>query len=134
MPNGFHGSEEGWQRLAAPLEDLDGILSAYAAEHRMALSRNSRNWPDRSLTLTSDGVDRLVQIFLDDEDLVTWTFGIAASQDRDLRRYWKAESLVAAVPIAEIRARLRELLQEATARVDSWTADDLLFAVALSPI
>ena len=134
MPNGFHGSREEWQRLVAPLDQIDAELSAYAARHGMAFQRNTRNWPDRSLTWTSDGVRRLIQVWLRDDQQLTWTFGIAASQDRERKRYWKAESLVESAPIDSIKERLADLLNEATARLSSWTAEDLPFAGDLKPL
>jgi hypothetical protein len=134
MPNGFHGSREEWTRLTAPLETLDEELDAHALRHAMKLERNVRNWPSRSLRGTTDGVQRLIEIFLSDEQQLAWTFGITAFQDRDQKRYGKAESLLVSVSLTEIKSRLPSLLDEATERVGSWSARDLPFAVNLKPL
>lgn len=124
MPNGFHGSPEEWERITAPLRPLDPVLSEFAARHGMALERGGRAWPSRSLRW-GGSVDRLIQIFLEDEDALTWNLWICASQDRTAGRHWKQRYLRRGVPIDRIEEDLEALLEEARGVAEGWTGADL---------
>ena len=80
VPNGFYGSQNEWEELEAPLKKLDALLEAYALAEGMTLSKNHRNWPERSLRWGKDVV-RLMQLYLDDEKTKTYSFWICAHQD-----------------------------------------------------
>jgi hypothetical protein len=49
MPNGFHGSEEEWERIEAPLRTIDAGIAAFAERNGLIGSKNYHNWPERSL-------------------------------------------------------------------------------------
>jgi len=130
MPNGFYGSKADWERVEAPLHALDNDLEVFSKRHSIPLSRNGRNWPDRSLVWGSP-VRRLIQIFLADEKDLTYNVWICASEDRDNKRYWKQELLRSAVAVTEIEAELADLLERGRALLESWDSDSLEFATTL---
>jgi len=130
MPNGFHGTKADWERVEAPLRALDNKLESFSKRHGIALSRNGRNWPDRSLVWGSP-VRRLIQIFLADEEGLTYNVWICASEDRDNKRYWKQELLRSAVAVTEIEAELTDLLERGRALLESWDSDSLEFATTV---
>ena len=127
MPNGFYGSSEDWDRIEAPLRLLDPVLQDFASEHGMSLGSNHHNWPERSLQWGAP-VSRLVQLYLEDENHVTWNLWLCASEDRHSGRYWRSEFLRKAVPIEEISGNLAALLEEARNTVESWSSQDLELA------
>ncbi|HET8551202.1 MAG TPA: hypothetical protein VFM97_01845 [Gammaproteobacteria bacterium] len=133
MPNGFHGPNEQWDRMEAPLLTLDAELEAFAKTFDLGLSKNYHNWPERSLTW-SDGVDRLIQIYLADEEAMTFNLWLCASQDRGRERYLKKEFLIKEKPIGCIANRLNELLEQAKGRLEGWKAADLEFATTIAQI
>jgi len=124
MPNGHHGTEEEWKRLEGPLRDVDAPIEAFAKRHGMAISRNYHNSPERSLRWGSDP-ERLIQIYLEDEQLLTWNLWLCASQDRGRQRFWRNQMLRHNAPMSEIRPVIEQLLDEALSIVGSWRAEDL---------
>jgi len=131
MPNGFHGTDEAWSRLEAPLLRLDSPLEAFAREHGLSLGRNYHNWPERSLKWGAP-INRLIQVYLDDEQTLTWNVWLCASEDRGAARYWRRAFLRQGVPIEEIERDLPVLLGEALARVNSWSPEHFEFGTSLS--
>jgi hypothetical protein len=130
VPNGFHGSSDTWDRIESPLHSLDPALDAFAQEHGLSVSRNARGWPDRSIRW-GHPVNRLIQVFLESEDRLTWTLWACASEDRDAERYWRHVSLRKAVPIDEIASDLPALLNEAKRTLEAWSSSDLEFATEI---
>lgn len=130
MPNGFYGSRGSWERIESPLRPLDPILEAFARQHGMSLGRNHHDWPERSLRW-GQPISRLIQIYLEDEDRLTWNVWLCASEDRSSGRYWRREFLCQAVPIEEISRNLPGLLRQAREIVEQWSAQDLEFATEL---
>lgn len=124
MPNGFHGSEDEWKRMEAPLLEIDQPLLTYATQYSMKLSKNYHGWPERSL-VWGDGVRRLIQIYLQDEKSMTWNVWLCASQNRGKKRFWKNQFLKRAVPFQEIRDNLQILLAQARAMLSTWAERDL---------
>lgn len=116
-----------------PLRALDVELRAYAERHGATLTTNSRNWPERSITW-ENSIRRLMQIYLVDESGLTYSFWLCASEDRGSERYWRKQFLREAVPIAEIAADLRDLLEQGRSLLEGWTSETLEFATTLSPL
>jgi hypothetical protein len=133
MANGFDGSRAQWERLEFPLRALDADLQAFADHHKIALSSNSRNWPDRAMTW-GDTVHRLIQVYLVDHEHASFTFLLCAWEDRGRERYLRKEFLKEAVPIEEIAGDLPELLERGRLLLESWTSDTLEFATKLGPV
>ena len=132
MPNGFHGPQVQWETLEMPLRALDGELRAFAERNGLALSSNSRNWPDRSI-VWGDSIRRLIQIYLADDERLTYSFWLCASEDRDSKRYWRREVLKEAVPIGEIAADLSAQLEHGRKLLEGWKTETFEFATTLSP-
>ena len=124
MPNGHHGSEKEWERLEAPLRDIDAAIEAFAVRHRMAIGRNYHAWPERSLRWGSDP-ERVIQIYLGDEERLTWNLWLCASQERDRQRFWKRQFLRQNIPMGEMSPLIEQLLNEGFLIVNSWRLEDL---------
>jgi hypothetical protein len=124
MPNGFHGDNFEWKRTTEPLVQLDPALEAFSAKHGISLTRNLREWPSRELQW-SDSLNRLIQIYLDNERALTWTMWVCASEDREDGRYWKRATILKNVSIDTLAAKLRKHLSEAFAMVAGWSSIDL---------
>lgn len=131
MPNGFHGPQAQWETLEMPLRTLDGELRAFAERRGLSVSSNSRNWPDRSIAW-GGSIRRLIQIYLADDDLVTYSFWLCASEDRGNKRYWRRQFLKEAVLIEEIAGDLPSLLEQGWELLEGWTSETLEFATTLS--
>jgi hypothetical protein len=119
-----------WERAEAPLRDLDAVLAHFARRHHMALKANECGWPCRTLEWTTD-IDRMIQVYLEDEHALTYTLWICAKQDRAGERHLRALALRESSPIDEIQGELEEILATACAEVNSWSASDLEFSVKL---
>jgi hypothetical protein len=125
MPNGFHGAPQEWARLELPLTKLDARLVNFAYKHQLSLSKNHSGYPERSLRSSDDGLQRLIQIYLEDEHDLTFNLWICASEDRGDERFWKRKFLCRAVPAQEIDNNLESLLREAFEIARSWARTDL---------
>ena len=133
MPNGFQGSKAQWETLEMPLRTLDGELRAFAERYRLALSSNSRAWPDRSI-VWGGSIRRLIQIYVADDERVTYSLWLCASEDRGDKRFWRRAFLKQAVPIGEIAGDLPALLEQGREVLESWTSETLEFGTMLSPL
>jgi hypothetical protein len=132
MPNGFHGSKAEWERLVAPLRDVDARLRAFATAHGARVVENARAWPSRSIDWRGGPVERSVSIALEDEKRGTWGMGAVAWLDRDGKRYWRRASIVRGAAWPDIRDRLEDLLAQGFALAESWREDDLEYATDVS--
>jgi|SRR5579862_720316 len=128
MPNGFHGSDEEWKKFETPLLRIDDRLTSFAHQNGLSLTRNYHNWPERSLVWYAADIRKLMQIFLESDKAMTFTFWICASADRGAKRLWKQESLKKAVQFEEIEKKLEALLVEGRKILDSWSEHDLALA------
>ena len=118
-------STKAWTRIEGPLRALDDELEAYAERHGLRLSRNFREWPERSLRWQDD-LERPIQIMLPDGTNLLFGVWLAAWRDEGEVRHWKRASLAAGKTIGQIEERLPALLDEAKQTVCAWTADDLV--------
>lgn len=130
MPNGYHGSAEGWNRLEEPLRQADAAIAAFAERHRIPIDRSPSSWPERSLRWGNNPT-RLIQIYLEDETALSWTFWICASEDRGQQRFWKRTFLRRGVQMRALLSELDSLLDEALRVVSSWSSDQLEPATTL---
>jgi len=130
MPNGYHGTDEDWKRLEAPLCEIDPAIHAFAKRHLLKVTRNYHDWPERSLRWGRD-VERIIQIYLHDEQRLTWNFWLCAIQDRGQERFWKKQFLRQAVEMSEISPMIDLLLDEAYVAVNGWRPEDFEFATRL---
>lgn len=133
MPNGFHGSKAQWERIESPLRVLDEGLESFSKQYGIRVTRNTRNWPDRSL-IWGEPIRRLIQIYLADEEHLTYHFWLCASEDRGDKRYWKHQFLKEEASASEISGELGNLLERGRTLLESWDGDALDFATTLSPL
>src|ERR1700722_9853481 len=87
---GWYGTKEEWNRIEAPLLEIDPIVSDFAEKFGLTVRKNNKDWPERSL-VWGDGVHCLIQIYLVDQKLLTFNLWLCVSQDRENKRYWKQE-------------------------------------------
>jgi hypothetical protein len=133
MANGFHGSKAQWERIESPLRAFDAELDSFSTRFGIPLSRNGKNWPDRSF-VWGEPIRRLIQIYLADEERLTYNFWICASEDRGSKRYWKREFLKEKVPAPEMLVELPELLERGRALLERWDGDLLEFGTTISSL
>lgn len=127
MANGFYGTRDGWERITKPLYSLDSILEQFGRDKGLTLRRNTRNWPSREFRWT-DTLNRLIQVFLESDKHLTWTFWICAYEDRSDQRYSRAETLAKAISLERLQDDLHDHLEEGWRKVISWESEDLYAA------
>ncbi|MCJ7590893.1 MAG: hypothetical protein MUO51_06025 [Woeseiaceae bacterium] len=129
---GWYGTKEGWDRIEAPLLDADPILDDFALETGLTISKNYKDWPERSV-VWGDDVRCIIQLYLVDEKDLTFNLWICASQDRERKRFWKTETPIREQRVGQFRDRLAEELREGHRKVVEWSgrAADLKFATNL---
>lgn len=129
---GWDGTKQEWKRAEAPLKFMDPELKRFARKHGLTLTKNAKEWPERSLAWETD-VRCGIQIFLVDQAALTFNFWICAIQDRDDNRFWKQEYLRKEVQAVEIANSLGELLETGKRKLDHWSAQpaELEFAIKI---
>ncbi|GBE39312.1 MAG TPA: hypothetical protein ENG95_00505 [Nitrospirae bacterium] len=127
MPDGFHGSKEEWEKLEAPLVEIDELLQNFARENNMKLVKNYHNWPCRHLRWIKD-IPKLIEIALEDKELMTFRVWICTFHDIEQKRFWKHSTLKSNVSFPEIRDNLAEILADSKKMLESWSAKGLKFA------
>jgi hypothetical protein len=127
MPNGFHGPNEEWVRLEAPLLALDPAIESFAQRHGLTVGRNYHNWPERSVRW-GRGIERLIQVYLSDEHRLLFTLWLCASEDRSQGRFWKQRTVYKNARVSEISRGLDGVLEESKREVHSWQSHDLVRA------
>ncbi len=118
---GWYGTDEEWRRIEAPLKLLDPELDRFARKHGLTVTKNLKDWPERSLVWGID-VRCWIQVFLVDQSALTLNLWICASQDRDGSRFWKNETPRQEEQASEIAADLFDLLEAGKQKLDHWSA------------
>jgi hypothetical protein len=129
---GEYFSAKEFQRQESPLLTIDNILDRFARAHNLSFTKNSKEWPERSLHWQRNGIDNLIQIFLKDPKTNTFNFWICAVQDREGKRFWKQSNLKENVPWTEIGPNIESLLAIGYSKLNSISPSELEFAVPLS--
>jgi hypothetical protein len=119
---GWYGTPEEWRRLEAPLIRLDPQLEGFAASFGAKLSKNHKDFPERSIQW-GDGPQNLLQIYLADAASPTWNIWLCCSQDRGRQRFWRHRFLVERQPIEAFGDRLEALLFEGAQVLAAWSSD-----------
>jgi hypothetical protein len=132
---GWFGTSEEWQRLEGPLLTIDPILERFAGTHGLMLSKNAKDFPERSLRW-GDNPSFLLQVYLDNDSGPLWNLWLCCSEDRKDERYWRTDFAVRGELLESFRDRLPVLLEESFNRVQVWGAnpDQLEFATKLAPM
>ena len=123
MPNGFYGSKAEWEKLVAPLRELDAGLDSFAAARGLRVDHNYHNTPNRMVRWARGGIERVIQITLYDDDqiLLAWS----AFSDEGGRRRGKRWPPRMDMRLAEFKANLETLLAEAHQTLEGVSSDDL---------
>ena len=119
MANGFQGSPQEWKRITEPLEQLDAKIAAFVNEKRLPLQHNNRSWPNREIRWLYQ-IERLIEIYLEDDKEMTWTLWICAYDYANSVRLRKQETIHKAVSIDALDEQLEESLALAYEKVCSW--------------
>ena len=85
---GWYGTKEEWDRIEAPLKLLDPELERFARKYELLVTKNHKDWPERSVRW-GDDIGCLIQLYLVDETKLTLNLWICTFQDRGDARYWK---------------------------------------------
>lgn len=123
MPNGFYGSKADWEKLVAPLRELDEGLDSFAAARALTVEHNYHNLPNRMVRWSRDGIERVIQITLESEHKILLS-RFAFSDEGGTRR-GKRWPPLRDIPLAEFKEKLAMLLAEAHQTLDSVSHDDL---------
>jgi hypothetical protein len=123
MANGGYFDEQQWQELEGPLLILDPVISEFAASYGLKVTRNKKDWPERSIEWSNNKVRCLIQIYLATEESPLFTIWFSASRDKFGKRYWKHETPIKGQPISEFTDRLPELLREGREKLIAWSND-----------
>ena len=132
---GWYGTREEWDRLEAPLLELDPMISSFSDEHSLALSKNHKDWPGRSLKW-GQSPSCLMQLYLADADTLVWHLWLCCSEDRGSERFWRQERIIDGEQIATFAPRILPVLREGYGRLEKWRAapDRLEFATTIAPL
>jgi hypothetical protein len=108
---------------SGPTEDIDPAFDSFLLSN--GFDRTDRDgFPSRSLRWQSQGIERLIQIW-HDEEKGGWLFWLCASKDVKKMRHWKSAFLKEGVPLQELKNDAERLLNEGRRLVESWTEADL---------
>lgn len=132
---GWYGTEEEWRQAEEPLVRLDLRMEQFAAQHGFTLSRNHKDWPDRSLRKEAP-LSCMIQIWRGRLEADEWKVWAVCSEDRGQERFWKRALLADNVPAEQLGASLEALLAQGLAHITRWSADpgSLEFATKLQPL
>jgi hypothetical protein len=113
----------------APLKLLDPELDRFARKHGLTVTKNLKDWPERSLVWGTD-VRCLIQVFLVDQSALTLNLCLCAWQDRDGSRFWKNETPRKEERASEMAADLLDLLEAGKCKLDLWSEHPEVFEFA----
>lgn len=125
MPNGLQGSPAEWDPLEAPLRPLDPAVEAFAERHGLELVVNDRGWPSRRLKWTDGGIERRIDVFLQDEEAGTLAVWAAAWIDAGDDRLGRSEWLRERVDPDELAGEVDAVLEAARRSALGWDRADL---------
>jgi hypothetical protein len=131
----LYGTPEEWQRLEAPLVAIDPALEEFASKHGVALSKNAKDSPERTLRW-GNNPSFLIQVYLDNEVGSSWNLWLCCSEDRDDSRYWRKDFAIHGERLESFQKLLPTLLEDSFNRLEAWGAerDQLEFATKLAPM
>ena len=130
MANGGYFNVEQLQRLEKPLLAVDSVINEFAVTNGLEVTRNHKDWPERSMVWNNNNVRCLIQLYLASEDSLRFNLWLCASQDRGRKRYWKQESPIKNQLVSEFSGQLPELLREGREKLLSWSNDSSVMEYA----
>ena len=134
MANGSYWQTKAeWQRVEEPLLRLDSALSEFAAQFGLQLTKNHKDWPERSIEWGTR-VRLLIQVYLADAESLTFNLWLCASQDRGGKRFWRQETPIQSKPVSDFQSSFASLLLEGKAKLEGWSEADLEFVTNVAPL
>ena len=129
---GWHGTQEEWRRIEAPLLSIDPAMEKFATQHGLVVHKNLKEWPSRHVEWGTE-VRCLIQLYLVSQTKLTFSLWLCASEDRGNMRYWKQEKAINEMPLSEFSDALVEHLKSGRAKLLLWSTDknQLEFATML---
>lgn len=129
---GWYGTQAEWDAAERPLSSLDPIFEEFAKANGFALSKNLKDWPERSLRANMP-LASLLQVFRGSLDANAWKVWAVCSDDRGDRRYWQQAFIADGVTDNQLSAGLKTYLVEGLGRLTAWNAQpqDLVFATRI---
>ncbi len=124
MTKDFQGSPQAWQRITEPLERIDAKLEKFANEKDLPLGKITKNWPNREFRWTYQ-IERLIEIYLEDEKELTWSLWICAYQYANSLQLTKKKIILKGISIEELNMQLENALEDAYKKVMSWSKGSL---------
>jgi len=116
---GWYGTKKEWERIENPLLQVDSILDDFAQETGMSMTKNHKDWPERSFEWGSD-TRCLIQLFLVDASDLIFNLWLCASQDRGRERFWKQDTPIKEQRVEQFRDSLAGELRKGHQRVVEW--------------
>ena len=110
--------------MVAPLRELDQGINAFASAHGLEVDQNYHNMPNRMLKWTKEGIHRVIQISLYDEDQKL-LLGLSAYKDEAGRRRGQRWPARFDIPLQEFKTDLEHLLTEAFRTLETVSEGDL---------
>ena len=126
---GWYGTAQEWERLEASLIEIDPTLEAFSVTHNLALSKNHKNTPERSIKW-GNGIQNLIQIYLANSETPTYNMWLCASEDRGTERYWKKAFLFQDKIISKTGINMPTLLENAFSKITNWNRNPEKFEFA----
>ena len=132
---GWYGTKEEWDRIEAPLLEIDQYLERFAVENNLSLSKNLKGGPNRSFEW-GISIRNLIQIFLVSETELTFNLWVCASEDRGNKRYWKKKLLFENQTISNVKMEIPDLLDQAYSLIKEWNErpNEFEFATKLAKL
>jgi len=130
---GWYGTQDEWESAEQPLPILDPIFEQFATAHLFELSKNAKDWPERSLHKEMP-LNSLLQVFRAELEADAWNVWAVCSQDRGDERFWKQSMIARGITSNQLSASLNALLEEGLDYLAHWNAhpQDLEFATKLT--
>ena len=121
-----------WERIEKPLLDVDPIIEEFSKEFSLAMSKNNKDWPERSIVWGKE-VRCLIQLYLADAKSLTFNLWLCASKDRGSKRYWKQETPIKQKQVPEFKDDLASQLRAGRKKLLDWSnnKDQLEFETKL---
>ncbi|KPK04297.1 MAG: hypothetical protein AMJ64_14045 [Betaproteobacteria bacterium SG8_39] len=120
---GWTGTKAAWERIEGPLLEIDPIIAAFAKEHALSVSRNHKDWPERSV-VWGDDVRCLIQLYLADAASLTFNLWLCASRDRGGKRYWKQETPIKGMRVPDFKHDLAAQLRTGRIKLLEWAMNE----------
>jgi hypothetical protein len=67
---------------------LDSMFEDFARHHKLKLSKNSKDWPERSFSWVDGKLNKLMQIYLESESKNTFLIWGCVTRSKLFKRYW----------------------------------------------